>query len=185
VTGFALQPRRVTAMQVLDALTEDQFETLLEDYASGTVTWEGMATPLGVTAIRLQQWIRSREDVRAAFKEAEQYRAERLADSTLELADKAPPFGEDIAKAALQVKARQWMAEKLDPTRFGKLAKQTINIGSLHLTAVREINAEETQRRMAAMQQKREDFETREALPAEIVPDSEPVTEGDDVGDTL
>jgi hypothetical protein len=171
--GFALEPKRVNAMQTLDAMTPEQFETLLEDYAAGDVTWETMASSVGASAVRLQQWIASRDDVKSAFHEAKIYRAERLADSTIGIANEVTAFTEDIQKAALKVKTRQWMAEKLDPTRFGKQAKQTVNIGSLHLTAVREINAAETQRRVAAMGRARSDFETRETLPAEIVPEDE------------
>lgn len=98
-------------------------------------------------------------DFAAAWTEAKKYRAEAHAEDARE-ASEAPagrdektgeplrPDADHVNAANLRVKVKQWLAAVVDPKTYGKTPDVLLSIGSLHLTAVQEVNKLDTERRM-------------------------------------
>lgn len=79
------------------------------------------------------------ETRRAAFSRAREVGAHQLAEESIELADNATP--EDAHVAGLQVKTRQWVAERWNRRDFGNdrsAVQLNVSIGSLMLEALRQ-----------------------------------------------
>lgn len=125
-----------------------------QDLEDQIFVWIATGTPMrklaelcglgyGSTAA-LYKWRRETPERLALWNEALKARAEFLAEETLEIADDVDLDPEAIRKAELQTKARQWLASVSDRERFGKdaAARTQVNIGTLHLTAVKEVNAQ-------------------------------------------
>jgi hypothetical protein len=77
------------------------------------------------------------ERIDAARRES----ASALVEEAAQIADSAEPMPAAVAKAGLQVKTRQWLAERFDPERYGSrvpgVAVQ-VNVGELFLDALRQ-----------------------------------------------
>ena len=67
------------------------------------------------------QWLHGDEELLARYDAALQMWVDGLAMETIPISDNADPA--EVAKAALQVKARQWAAEKLYRARYGQTLK--------------------------------------------------------------
>jgi hypothetical protein len=60
-------------------------------------------------------------------------------EEAAQLADDAEATPAGVQKAGLQVRTRQWMAERFDPQMFGeKNGQVNVNIGQLMLEALRQ-----------------------------------------------
>jgi hypothetical protein len=79
------------------------------------------------------------DDARMRLEAARRESASALAEQTTEIADAAEAFPASIAKAGLQVRTRQWLAERFAPEQFGQKSSVavTANVGQLMLEALR------------------------------------------------
>lgn len=62
-----------------------------------------------------------------------------LAEEALGIVDAPADTQTEVSRAASRARSRQWMAERYNAARFGqsKQAQVTVNIGTLHLNALR------------------------------------------------
>lgn len=91
----------------------------------------------------LSFWINQTDERKEAVLRAKKLKAEFLAEQAVDIADQADELSNGgVNKARLQVDVRKWMAAKLDPEGFGeqKQASVNINIGDLHLDALKQLN---------------------------------------------
>ena len=164
-------------IHALDALSEAHQQAIFDAYAdggrlAGLVQELAQHTGVPIKSRGFFAWARHTPERRQQWLEAQQTRAEVLSEETLAIADDTPPLSESIAKATMQIKTRQALAAKLDPERFGAKPESPVTIGQLFLSAIQQINAEDTQRNLAQMQQERtlaaprEDGDAPEAEPA-------------------
>lgn len=136
-------------MAVCDATGED---VIMEWRAGGATTREirkrlgimhdgtpvGDGTGGGVRG--LYKWLHATSERWAAWQEAGRHAAEGIVDEALEIADTGTE--EDTQRDRLRVDQRRYMAERLDPATFSKpQGGVTVNLGGLHLHAVRDVQA--------------------------------------------
>lgn len=91
----------------------------------------------------LSFWINQTEERKEAVLRAKKFKAEKLAEEALEIADQADEASNGgVNKARLQVDVRKWMAAKLDPDEYGDKQGPQVNIsiGDLHLQALKHAN---------------------------------------------
>lgn len=70
-------------------------------------------------------------------------RAEKYAEDAVDIADNVKADPNEINKAKVKIDARKWLAGVDDPDRFGaKKDGVTINIGTLHLDALRRVQSD-------------------------------------------
>ncbi|MEI6283258.1 MAG: hypothetical protein WCP82_11200 [Alphaproteobacteria bacterium] len=115
-------------------------EVILDRIACGE-TMTTVAGGMGVSPAMLSEWLRSDPERGALLSQARTVAAQSLAEQSLTISDGASPEGVQVAR--LQVETRKWLASKYDVGTFGD--KQTgvqINIGSLHLDALRKVQAD-------------------------------------------
>lgn len=118
-------------------------ERILERIADGE-TMKQIADTFGVSRTFLSWKINGMEGMKEKILLARRGRAEKLAEETLTLADNVGTSNPtEIKKVSEQIKVRQWLAGVDDPDRFGaKQAQVNVTIGSLHLDALRKVQAE-------------------------------------------
>ena len=89
----------------------------------------------------LSNWLREDQQRAERLLQARARAASSLAEQSLHIADSANP--DNVQVARLQVDVRKWLASKYDPAGFGdQKAQVEINIGQLHVDALRKVNAE-------------------------------------------
>ena len=81
-------------------------------------------------------------ELRAAYREAQQDRADRLAEQLIELADTPMPEGLDgpsksawVQKLRVQIDARKWTAAKLHPRTYGERLDVSVTETQISITA--------------------------------------------------
>jgi hypothetical protein len=149
-------PKKRASLAKLRQMSAAQFEEILMDYVQGAKPLQGVLDERGIVMLGWRTHLKEHPECKAAWEEAKRYRAESLAEASLGIADGANTANTaDVRKAQLQVAVRHWLASRYDPERFGTKGQTTVSIGQLHLTAVREINAEDTARRKLAMEASR------------------------------
>mgnify|MGYP001765382284 CR=1 FL=1 len=109
-------------------------ELLFEEVASG-LTLRVACKNAGLHYPHVYEYIDEDPDLRDELRIALKRRARSLAESTIELADdidiESPG---DIQKVAMQIKSRQWLAEKDDPDNFGSRVKvENVNINLISI----------------------------------------------------
>lgn len=127
---------------------------VLEWFATGKLTVHKIVKALDVGTRPFYDWLKEDPERWGKWQEAKRLRAEMLAEDAIDIIDSAPESKEAVMKATAQAKVRQWLAACSDPERFGKRAEVNVSIGAVHLTAVEEINAADTKRRLAAAKAK-------------------------------
>lgn len=163
-------------MDFLATLDEVATEEIIERWARGARV-EDITNALGVGRIAFYIWKKSRPEVFNAWAEAKAWRAQSYADDAMEAAD-APagrdekgrptrPTPEDVQHGHLKAKVKMWLAAVTDPQAFGKQPDVQVNLTVMALQAAKEVNQEDTARRMLVLDQ------PREALPYEVVSDDE------------
>lgn len=125
-------------------------EQIFLQFIEGKTSVKRLCRDIGVSIRALYDWLQEDPERWVQWQKAKELRAEVMAEDTLDLADDVDESKEAIAKAETQIKVRQWLAACNFPARYGKNAKVEVSINQLHLEAVRDINAEDTQRRLAA-----------------------------------
>ena len=149
-------PKKRASLAKLRQMSATRFEAILMDYAQGSQPLQAVLDERGIVMLGWRTYLKEHPECKAAWEEAKRYRAESLAEASLGIADGANTANTaDVRKAQLQVAVRHWLASRYDPERFGTKGEATVSIGQLHLTAVKEINAEETAWRMGKMTEER------------------------------
>jgi len=95
----------------------------------------------------LSRVLNNTPEYRAALDEGRRILADKMADDSLamvdELAGKEDLSSQDVQLAKERINVRKWMAALNHPDRFApKKEEVTINIGQLHLGALKKIRAE-------------------------------------------
>lgn len=137
-------------LAVLTKMLPDEEAKALEYLATdGTV--RKLAARLGVSLIALYKWRDELPERQTAWANALRFRADYLADEGLEIVDEAEETNEGIGKARMRADYRRWLAGVSNPERYQAkpTAAVTINIGSLHLEAVRLAGQERVRRRQS------------------------------------
>lgn len=113
-------------------------EAIIDRVASGE-TLTAIAQELGTSRELLSQWMNRDEERAAALREARARAADALVEQTLSIADTASPAEAQLAR--LRVDVRQWAARSWNRAEYGqdKQPAVTINLGSLHLDALRHV----------------------------------------------
>jgi hypothetical protein len=80
------------------------------------------------------------DDASERINEARRESASALIEEATQIADNAEPMPAAVAKASLQVKMRQWLAERFDPEHYGSRVPAVavkMDFGALMLDALR------------------------------------------------
>lgn len=98
----------------------------------------------GLSKRAIMDWLESDAERAAAATRARTRAAHALADETIEIADNADAdHPGELQKAKHRIQARQWAAERWNRKEYGapnQKAEVTINLGSMHLDALRSRN---------------------------------------------
>ena len=126
------------------------FEFILSTIVDGG-SIQDLATKFGVSRKFLSELLNKNPEQKVALKQARKMKAETLADQALQIVDTVEENPNAISKAREQANIRKWLAGVHDPETYGqKQNSVTINIGDLHLDALRQApvldrNAEEAE----------------------------------------
>jgi hypothetical protein len=113
---------------------------IIDRIANGE-TLTAVAGSIGVGRVLLSDWLHGDPERQGRLFRARQTAASALAEQSLKIADEVGPL--DVQKARLQVDTRRWLASRYDPATYGdQKAQVEINIGQLHVDALRKVNAE-------------------------------------------
>ena len=120
---------------------------LLERVAEGK-TLIALAAELGVSRQIISGLLNSNEHVES-LRKARQQAASVFAEESIQIADASTP--ESVQVDRLRVETRRWTASKWDASIFGeqKGAHVSIDIGQLHIDALRQANLMEKQAKQA------------------------------------
>lgn len=111
------------------------------DQIAGGETVQSMAAKVGVSRPFLSGYLHSQPMWSAKLEAAKKMRAAAHADAALQIADEVPADPNAINKAKLRIETRKWLAGIDDPEGYGpKGQKVEVNIGTLHLDALRKAN---------------------------------------------
>lgn len=115
-------------------------EALLVRFAEGD-TLQKLATHFGCRPSQISAMLRA-PAWKDKYEEAKKLKAELAIDRGMQAVRQATPETASVAK--LQWDAERWLAGKLDVDAYGEKPQTAIqfNLGDLHLTALRTINAE-------------------------------------------
>jgi transposase-like protein len=106
-------------------------------------TQSAIAAEIGVMRSSLTRWLNANAERKAALHEARTLASEGLAEETLEIADAVKGIDNaEVQSAKLRIETRMKLAAVWNPERYGeRQAGLTINVGSLHLDALRQAQA--------------------------------------------
>lgn len=148
---MAGQPKKRADLLKLDEIGAQQVEDVLATGINIDDAWR----PLGVSRGALREWL-ERPEHSAVLTRARARAADKLASEALTIADEQyqrvvdPETGEerlaakDVARDRLRIDTRKWLASKWNQQQYGdqKGVQVQINLGSLHLRAVKDIKPE-------------------------------------------
>ncbi len=115
---------------------------ILAKIADGWTIKDIAEKDLGVSRSLLSIWLNKSQN-KERLQQARALFAARMAEEALQIADGVEAQNEEIGKAKLRIDTRKWLASKYDPSSFGEQkasAQVNINIGDLHLRALKDIN---------------------------------------------
>ncbi len=127
------------------------WEKVFERIASGE-TQTGIAKGFGVSQGFLSRILNQDEERRRAFREAKRQAAQAYADEAKQIVDDVPADRDEIAKARERAGVRKWLAGVYDREQFGEPVPGldvTLNVGELHLAALRHRTVADTPRFVA------------------------------------
>lgn len=118
-------------------------EAILVRYAEGD-SLQQLATAFGCRPTQISAILRA-PAWKDKFEHAKKLKAELAIDRGMQAVRQATPETASVAK--LQWEAERWLAGKLDVEAYGDKPQTAINInlGDLHLNALRTINSEQNQ----------------------------------------
>jgi len=135
----------------LDMMTLEQIEDMVAPYAEGTISGIGMLQANDLDWLTWRKFMKDRPEVLAIYTEAKRLRATPLAESIVDIADNTPETTEGVGKARLQVFTRQWLASMQDKESYGRQEAPVLHVQHLHLTALDQINTQDTKARMQSL----------------------------------
>lgn len=117
------------------------------DYIGDSGTVKDLSEKTNCSRSFLSRVLNGTPEYRAALDEGRRILADKMADDSLamvdELAGKEDLTSQDVQLAKERINVRKWMAALNHPDRFApKKEEVTINIGQLHLGALKKIRAE-------------------------------------------
>jgi len=143
---MAGRPKLIEGRKILWNITEDQADEIWEVIDAGKPVYKAAALIEGVTAAALIEWLEHGDRIER-YKRAREIASHRLVQDALTIADAglavepAPGMVQisDPARDKLRIQARQWTASRWNRETYGeqKGAQVTINLGTLHLDALR------------------------------------------------
>lgn len=150
----ALEARTRQSFEVEEAISDDPHTTLdyVADWIESGNTLKELAgtltTELGheVTYARIMATLREQHGAELTDRTLETSRtraSHSLAETALELVDAPADSNVDVSRAASRARTRQWMAERYNPSKYGqaKGVSVSVTVGSLHLDALKQVNA--------------------------------------------
>lgn len=89
------------------------------------------------------RWLNASQERKQTLADSRAHAADGMAEDALEIADSSEDMTkEGIASAKLRIETRQWLAAVWNRDKYGKDRETvTINIGTLHLDALRQAQA--------------------------------------------
>jgi len=143
---MAARPRLRAALKTLEAHAaaldfEDWIEWLATERANG-LTMQKIADAVGISRGLLYLAIKktARQDHTEALAIAEKEGAEALVDEALEILDNGKPVTNAEAQLlAKRAEFRKWLAGKRDKKFADAVTLQQVNIGTLHLQALKAL----------------------------------------------
>jgi hypothetical protein len=131
---MAGRPKRKTDLVTLDQVGEGRVEELLES----AMPIAEVCRQLGVGKRVLYEWLEAAPGRAGLLSRARARAAHVLAEEALTIADETTG---DVQRDRLRVDTRKWLAGKWNQAQFGdsKGAQVTINLGDLHLQAVKTV----------------------------------------------
>lgn len=142
------RPKLRAAIAAIESIGGE--DAVFERIAAGE-TFVGIARELGIGQYTIYSWLNrspGREERRAKYAEAQKHAADAHVDIGLDVVEKSLHADSNVeVQAARNIAGyRQWMAEKMNRAKYGKeTAQLNLNIGSLHLDALRELGGEASQ----------------------------------------
>ena len=111
----------------------------------GTVT--ELCKVVGCSRSFLSRILNKRPEYRAALEEGRRLQADAFAEDSMEIVDTMAANGnfrsEDVQLAKERVSVRKWMAALNNPDKYAPKEKGiTINVGNLHLDALKKVSRE-------------------------------------------
>ena len=135
---------RALKLTLAEAASAAGFPTAEEYFFARVANGEritAICKDLKVSRDLLYDWIRNDDRRQVALREARKVSADALADQALDIVDNANP--ETIGVAREQARYRQWLAQSFHRELYAPNAPGspglTINVGTLHLEALRAI----------------------------------------------
>lgn len=114
------------------------FEFILSTIVDGG-SIQDLAKRFGVSRKFLSELLNKDPQQKIALKQARKMKAETFADQALQIVDTVEESPNAISKAREQANIRKWLAGVHDPETYGqKQNSVTINVGDLHLDALRQ-----------------------------------------------
>lgn len=117
---------------ILDAVGVEVFCKLVAE-----VGITAASETFGVGWIGVRQWLKRNPDIVDIVHQAKKDYAERRLLETVQIADEVTEDRDAISKARLRVAARQHLASALDSKYKAGAPATVINVGELHLVAVK------------------------------------------------
>lgn len=135
---MAGRPKQRAEMVMLDKHEETIFEMLDEGK-----THKQIGERLGVMRSTVTRWLNASTERKQAHAESRAHASDGIAEESLEIADSSEGMTkEGIASAKLRIETRQWLVAVWNQDKYGKdQGNVVINIGSLHLDALRQAQA--------------------------------------------
>jgi len=117
------------------------------DYIGDGGTVKALSEKTNCSRSFLSRMLNNTPEYRAALDEGRRISADKMADDSLamvdELSTKEDLTSQDVQLAKERISVRKWMSALNHPDRFApKKEEVTINIGQLHLGALKKIKAE-------------------------------------------
>lgn len=134
--GQPMKRQRIARIEAAGGITR-----ICERVAAGEPL-SAIAAEYGMGREALSRWIHQDEERAEQIRAARARAADALAEETLSIADGAT--AEDVQVAKLRIDTRRWIAGIWSPAVYSpqQRAAVEINIGSLHLDALRQVNAQ-------------------------------------------
>lgn len=136
---MAGNPKRRAEMTMLG-----QHEEQIFDWLDAGRTQSEIAAELGVMRTSITRWLNANEGRKQALADSRALAATHLAEDSLTIADNVRGIdAAEVQAARLKIDARRFLAGVWDRERYGEQrgAAVTVNIGSLHLDALRQAQA--------------------------------------------
>lgn len=117
------------------------WQVILDREAAGE-TMSSIARDYGVSRPFLSGMLNRDPELQKLHQAALRESASAHAEKAMEIVDNAKPERDAIQLARVQAEHRRWLAQTYDRAQFGEVKQEgvTINLGQLHIEALRALN---------------------------------------------